>query len=67
MALIDLGFPTDLLAKNMHRASLVFIAMKGQIQRTTTKSRKRRQGPCYLAHTLVYGEVSGTSHAEYQL
>ena len=61
-ALSDLGIATDLLAKEMYRGSFVFIALKGQRERTTMKIRKRKQGPCYLAHTLVYGEVPGTSH-----
>ena len=62
-ALSDLGVDTDLLIKEMYLGSFVFIAMKGQRQRTAMKIRKRKQGPCYLAHTLVYGEVPGTSDA----
>ena len=62
-ALSDLGISTDLLVKNMYRGSFAFIAMKGQRQRSIIKMRKRKNGPCYLAHTLIYGETLGTYYA----
>ena len=55
-ALESLGVQTSRLRKKMYRGSLAFVAMKGKPERTTTKAQPRRFGPCYLAHTLAYGE-----------